>query len=134
MSSYTTSAYDATPEIGRGYNAVVNGTYRIATGSVSLRDYDDTPLREASVYEANGIIRALDDIYTGKLTEYSSETRRMLDLAAGLVASDIDLDGFDIDGWADGVCTCYDLPDGRAHVCGNCLDASAARWGNEVPF
>lgn len=84
MSSYTTSAYDATPEITRGYNAVIVGNYRVHGTSVSIRDYDDSPLREASVFEANGIIRALDDMYHGRVTEYSDETRRMLDLAAGL--------------------------------------------------
>ena len=131
MSSYTTSAYDATPEISRGYNAVVNGTYRVGNGTAELRDYDDAPLREASVFEANGIIRALDDIYHGKLTNYSSETARMLELAARAAASDIDLDGFDWDGWADSVCTC--TPN-SVMACPACLDAIEARYGNDIPF
>lgn len=84
MQSYTYAGYDATPEITRGYNAVIGGTYRVGGGVVELRDYDDSPLREASIFEAIGIIRALDDMYHGRVTEYSDNTRRMLDLAAGL--------------------------------------------------
>jgi hypothetical protein len=131
MTSYNTSGYDASAEIATGYNAVIFGTYRISNGSVSVRDYDDTPLREANVYETIGITRALDDIYTGTLTEYSAETRRMLDLAAGLADSSIDLDGSEWDAWADSVCTCR--PD-SVMACPACLDAIEARYGDEVPF
>ena len=97
MSSYTTSSFDANPEFVTGYNAVVNGMYQIA-GSVSIRDYADTPLREASVFETTGIMRALDDIASGKLTGYSAETRRMLDASAAVaLAEAVEFFGGDLD-------------------------------------
>ncbi len=88
MSSYTTSAFDANPEIARGYQAVIFGNYQVHGGTVSIRDYDDTPLREASVFETIGITRCLDDMYHGRVTEYSDETRRMLHLAAAVADDD----------------------------------------------
>lgn len=94
MTSYTSFARDANYEIDRGYSAVVAGNYRVAAGCVSIRDYDDTPLRQASPLETAGVIRALDAIVAGELTDYSAETRRMLDLAVALADSDIDLDWF----------------------------------------
>ncbi len=94
MSSYTLSPTSANVEIDRGYQAVVAGNYRVAAGCVSIRDYDDEPLRQASPLETAGIIRALDAIVAGDLTSYSAETRRMLDLAVALAESDVDLDWY----------------------------------------
>lgn len=109
MSFYTTSGYDASAEIATGYNAVVFGNYRVHNGTVSVRDYADTPLREASVFETTGIMRALDDIASGKLTGYSAETRRMLDASAAVALAEAveffggDLDEFEaaIEDWRD---------------------------------
>jgi len=129
MLSYNTRTQFANAEQRNGYEAAQAGltfdhvgltfvgagnVYRLALGS-----------------ELQGILMARSDIA----------------LAERLASSSIDLDAISFDAidaeplpryswdaYADAVCTCYDLPDGRAHVCGNCLDKSAARWGVEVPY
>lgn len=130
MQSYNTSGYDASVEIMTGYQAVIDGRYSV-NGSVSVRDYDDTQLRQASVFEAKGIMQALDAIVAGTLTEYSAETRRMLDASATLALAEALADSIGWDAYADSVCTCR--PDSGL-ACPACLDASAARWGDEIPF
>lgn len=126
MSSYNTFGYDASAEIMTGYQAVIDGRYSV-NGSVSIRDYDDTPLREASVFETKGILQALDAITAGTLTEYSADTYHMLNASAALATTG----SFEWDAYANSVCTCR--PDSGL-ACPACLDRSAARWGDEIPF
>lgn len=65
--------------------------------------------------------------------EFDPAARRLgyLALAEGLASSDIDLDGFEWDAWADGECTCTPL---SVTACPACLGAIEARYGGDVPF
>lgn len=65
--------------------------------------------------------------------DWDPAARRLgyLALAEGLAASDIDLDGFEWDAWADSECSC--TPN-SVMACPACLDAIEARYGSDIPF
>lgn len=111
MQSYTTSHLGAT-EYDWGYASGMTGAWR----------------QIGNTFE---IMTERQDVAT--LGAYRQPSpQELIGLATALAESGMDIDPWN--GYTDSVCSCYDLPDGRSHVCGNCLDASAARWGDEIPF
>lgn len=128
MQSYNTRTQFANAEQRNGYE--------LAQAGMTFDHVGLTFVGAGNVYRL-----ALGDELQGILMARSD-----ISVAEALANSNIDLDAisfdtvyeplprFSWDAYADAVCTCYDLPDGRAHVCANCLDASAARWGDDIPF
>ena len=117
MQSYNGSSNGANVEFNWGYASGMTGAYRRAGSTVEIMTErelvaDLGTYRQPSADEMIGLVAAL--VENGEIDPWDME--------------------LDWNGYADSVCSCYDLPDGRSHVCGNCLDASAARWGDEIPF
>lgn len=126
MLSYNTRNDFANAEQRTGYDALMAGLTMKAAGLVFVQNGNG--YRKATHGEQQGILMAETDQavaeYTGKISGV-----KFADLLAD---SDIDLDGFDWDGYADSECTCTPL---SVMACPACLNRSAARWDPmDIPF
>lgn len=125
MTSYNTRPEFASAAQRYGYDAVVSGSIAKAGGLILIKDGGSYRLPHWP--EQQGIAMAENDI---AIAERLAAGGFDLD-AIEFGAAQEPLEAFPWDAYADAVCTCQ--PD-SVMACPACLDASAARWGSDIPF
>jgi hypothetical protein len=125
MSSYNTRSEFANADQRFGYEAVIAGAIAKAAGLTLIKSNGSYRLPHWP--EQQGIAMAENDI---AIAERLAAGAFDLD-AISFWAEQEPLEAFPWDAYADAVCTCR--PD-SVMACPACLDASAARWGDEIPF